>query len=345
MTTAPGRSSRLEWCAVLLGPACLSVMILMEFLAPRGIGGLLGAFTGLAVILLIHIVSPAILVVNAVRRRRSGKPISKLAIGGISYYGLVFVAVPLVTGPRFFTGSLVQHVGNDALEERPQDAENQVSDCSYGDSTRPYDICFLSDPRKMFVGHLRYNAVLVLPQEQERPAVLYTPTSSTERLLLSGSTGDRVRECVSREGYPVHRVQGPSGGPFSPLNVGVSSPKIDASIRGTAWMGQNLSTLRARADRFNPEWNEAKWLTRHVLVGIILDGDGKYRRVARADWLRAEKRWEWRQERAVVDCTADDPVPALVRPLLYLGCVVTVPLDILTFPIQLLILLIPFGGK
>lgn len=46
-------------------------------------------FTGLGLILLVHVVSPIVLLVVAVRRFRAREPIGKAIAIGLSYYGLL----------------------------------------------------------------------------------------------------------------------------------------------------------------------------------------------------------------------------------------------------------------
>jgi hypothetical protein len=93
----------MQWLLVLAGPASWPVVFVLALLMSRGVdGGWVGMavmFTGLGVILLIHVIAPLSLVTSAVRRRRAGTGVGKLVISGLCYYGLVAVVALLLSGP------------------------------------------------------------------------------------------------------------------------------------------------------------------------------------------------------------------------------------------------------
>jgi len=102
MTSAKSQTKLIEWIAITLGPLSWPVVFATANLVSRGPdGGWVGMaaiYTGLAVILLIHVFVPILLLVIAVRRRRSGAPIGTLAITGMCYYGLIFVVAIVLSG-------------------------------------------------------------------------------------------------------------------------------------------------------------------------------------------------------------------------------------------------------
>lgn len=97
-------SDKWWWMVALGGPVSWLVVSALAWLASRGPdGGWAGMgimFTGLGLILVLHVAAPVVLAVAAVRRRRSRHPIGKAIVTGLSYYGLVAVATLMVLGPR-----------------------------------------------------------------------------------------------------------------------------------------------------------------------------------------------------------------------------------------------------
>lgn len=93
----------MQWLLVLAGPACWPVVFVFALLMAYGVdGGWVGMavmFTGLGVILLIHVIAPISLITTAVRRRRARAEVGKLVISGLCYYGLVAVVALLLSGP------------------------------------------------------------------------------------------------------------------------------------------------------------------------------------------------------------------------------------------------------
>ena len=93
----------MQWLLVLAGPASWAVVFVLVIFMSRGVdGGWAGMavmFTGLGVILLIHVIAPIWLATSAVRRRRAKSAVGKLLIAGLCYYGLVAVIALLLSGP------------------------------------------------------------------------------------------------------------------------------------------------------------------------------------------------------------------------------------------------------
>ena len=57
-------------------------------------------FIGLAIILIIHVISPIILMIMAASRKRNGKKIESTLALALCYYGLAVIVVLLLIGPR-----------------------------------------------------------------------------------------------------------------------------------------------------------------------------------------------------------------------------------------------------
>ena len=104
-------SDKLTWGVTLAGPySWILVFAAAWLVSQKTDGGWIGMavmFTGMAVILLIHILSPIILMAQAIARRRADTPIGKAIIMGLCYYGLVATIVLTVEEPREFTNDSI----------------------------------------------------------------------------------------------------------------------------------------------------------------------------------------------------------------------------------------------
>ena len=90
----------------LAGPISWPVMALIAWMASRGPdggwSGMAAMFSGLAIILIVHIVPPIILIVLAVSRKRKGMKAGSVPKWGLAYYGLVACVARLLQGPSEF---------------------------------------------------------------------------------------------------------------------------------------------------------------------------------------------------------------------------------------------------
>ena len=88
----------------LAGPISWPIMGLLGWMASQGPdggwSGMAVMFIGLAIILIIHVISPIILMIMAASRKRNGKKIEATLALALCYYGLAVIVVLLLIGPR-----------------------------------------------------------------------------------------------------------------------------------------------------------------------------------------------------------------------------------------------------
>ena len=104
-----------EWLLALAGPLSWIIYAILAIGASQGPdGGWTGMavmWTGIAIIILIHIISPFVLTYLAIVRRKKKEAIGKVIISGIAYYGLFVTMGIIMAGPKELFSDVIVILG------------------------------------------------------------------------------------------------------------------------------------------------------------------------------------------------------------------------------------------